>query len=166
MSETHLPIGLGSTKTLSRKEYLQQYSLLHVRIRQREQAIHKLKQHLKHGTFPKNMKTLKPYPKMENPQTQAKVNEVCQQAEKVILEQKLQDYECKQEGDRTKLQALKEARRKQRQQQKAAPAPKPSKTVSVSQLQQELRDLQAKYTELSQKLTPTKPKPQLKDITS
>ena len=164
MSETHLPIGLENT--MDRKEYLRQYQLLHVRIRQREQAIRGLKLHLKNDTFPKNMKTLKPYPKMENPQTQAKVNEVCQQAEKVILEQKLQDYDYKQRGDRARLQALKEVRRKQRQQRKAAPAPKPSKTLSVSQLQQELRDLQAKYTELSQKLTPTKPKPQLKDIVS
>ena len=156
MSETHLPIGLENT--MDRKAYLQQYQLLHVRIRQRERAIQGVKQHLKHGTFPKNIKRLKPYPKMENPQTQAKVNEVCQQAEKVILEQKLQDYECKQQGDRTRLQVLKETRRKQRQQRKAAPAPKPSKTVSVSQLQQELRDLQAKYTELSQKLSPVNPK--------
>ena len=162
MSKTHLPIGLENS--MDRKAYLQQYQLLHVRIRQRERAIQGVKQHLKHGTFPKNMKRFKPYPKMENPQTQAKVNEVCQQAEKVILEQKLQDYECKQQGDRTKLQALQEARRKQRQQRKAAPPPKPSKTVSVSQLQQELRDLQVKYTELSQKLTPTKP--QLKDTVS
>ena len=165
MSKTQLPVGLGTTKVQSRKEYLQQYSLLHVRIRQREQAIHKLKQHLKHGTFPKNMKTLKPYPKMENPQTQAKVNEVCQQAEKVILEQRLQDYEHKQQGDRAKLQALKEARREQRQQQLKAVDKSPKK-VTVSQLQQELRDLQAKYTELSQKLTPVKPKPQPKDIFS
>ena len=169
MSETHLPIGLGATKTQSRKEYLQQYSMLHMRIRQREQAIQRLKQHLKHGTFPKHMKTLKPYPKMETPEAQAVVNEVCQQADQVILEQRLQDYERKLQGDRASLQALKEARRKQRQQQlnataKATPNPKSSKKVTVSQLQQELRDLQAKYTELSQKLAPVKPKP--KDIFS
>ena len=153
MSKTHLPKGLRS------ENYQQQYSLLLTRIKYREAAIQGLNQHLKNGTFPKRMKSLKPYPTMETPETQAVVNEACQQAEKVLIAQRIQEYERKLQEDRASLQTLKETRRQQRQQRIASKvADKPPKKVSVSQLQQELRDLQAKYTELSQKLTPTKPK--------
>ena len=149
MSKTHLPKGFRS------ENYQQQYSLLLTRIKYREAAIQGLNQHLKNGTFPKRMKSLKPYPTMETPETQAVVDEACQQAEKVLIEQRIQDYERKLQQDRTSLQTLKETRRKQRQQQLASKATdKPTKKVTVTQLQQELRDLQAKYTELSQKLAP------------
>ena len=154
--------------TMSRNEYLQQYATLHARIKHREKAIQELKQHLKHGTFPKRMKTLKPYPTMETLEAQAVVNEVCQQADQVILEQRVQDYERKLQGDRASLQTLKETRKEHRQQQlKATETLKTSKKerMTVLQLQQELRDLQAKYTALSQKLTPPKT-PNSKDILS
>ena len=146
-----------TTLVKSKKEYLQQYVTLHARIKHREKAIQGFQQHLRNGTFPKRMKSLKPYPTMETPETQAVVNEACQQAEKVLMGQRIQEYERKLQEDRTSLQALKETRRQQRQQQKAAPPPKPSMTVTVSQLQQELRDLQYKYTELSQKLKKQEP---------
>ena len=147
----------------SRKEYLQQYSMLNMRIRQREQAVRELNQHLEKGTFPKRLNFLKSHPPMETPEGMAKVKEALQQVGQAILVEKVQDYERKLEGDRASLQTLKETRRKQRQQQLASKvANKPSKTVSMSQLQQELRDLQAKYTELSEKLAPVKPKPQPK----
>ena len=159
MSKTHLPRGIRS------ENYQQQYSLLLTRIKYRESAIQALKDHLKNGTFPKRMKSLKPYPIMETPETQAVVNEACQQAEKVLIEQRIQEYECKLQEDRASLQTLKETRRQQRQQRMASKvADKPPKKVSMSQFQQELRDLQTKYTELSEKLTSTKPKPKSKDI--
>ena len=153
MSKTHLPKGLRS------ESYQQQYSLLLTRMKYREAAIQGLNQHLKNGTFPKRMKSLKPYPTMETPETQAVVNEACQQAEKVLIAQRIQEYERKLQEDRASLQTFKETRRQQRQQRMASKdANKPSKKVSVSQLQQELRDLQTKYTELAEKLTPTKSK--------
>ena len=152
MSKTHLP------KEFRSENYQHQYSVLLTRIKYREAAIQGLKDHLKNDTFPKRMKSLKPYPTMETSQAQTVVNQACQQVERVILDQRMQEYERKLQQDRASLQTLKETRRQQRQQRKAAPPPKPSKTVSVSQLQQELRDLQAKYTELSQKLNPIKPK--------
>ena len=163
MSKTHLPKGIRS------ESYQQQYSLLLTRMKYRESAIQALKDHLKNGTFPKRMKSLKPYPTMETPETQAVVNEACQQAEKVLIEQRIQEYERKLQEDRTSLQTLKETRRQQRQQRIASKvANKPPKKVSVNQLQQELRDLQTKYTELSEKLAPpkSKPKPKPKDIFS
>ena len=141
--------------------------MLNMRIRQREQAVRELNQHLEKGTFPKRMNFLKSHPPMETPEGMAKVKEALQQVGQAILMEKVQDYERKLQGDRASLQALKETRRKQRQQQlasKATQTPKPSKKVSMSQLQQELRDLQTKYTELSAKLAPVKPK--VKDIFS
>ena len=151
MSKTHLP----------KENYQQQYSLLLTRIKYREAAIQGLNQHLKNGTFPKRMKSLKPYPTMETPETQAVVNEACQQAEKVLIAQRIQEYERKLQQDRTSLQTLKETRREQRQQAVKQRQQRKTwkKEPTVLQLQQELRDLQAKYTELSHKLTPTKPEP-------
>ena len=157
MSKTHLPKGLRS------ESYQQQYSLLLTRIKYREAAIQGLNQHLKNGTFPKRMKSLKPYPTMENPETQAVVNEACQQAEKVLITQRIQDFERKLQEDRASLQTLKETRRKQRQQQLASKVTNKPKKVSVSQIQQELRDLQTKYTELSRKLETTPANPSLKE---
>ena len=125
----------------------------------REKALRELKEHIKHGTFPKRMKCLNSHPPMETPEGQAKVKEALQQVARAILIEKVQDYERKLKEDRVSLQTLKDTRRKQRQQQLACKAKdKSSKKVTVSQLQQELRDLQAKYTELAEKLTPTKPK--------
>ena len=142
----------NKTQGLRSENYQQQYSLLLARIKHREHAIQELNQHLKNGTFPKRVKSLKPYPTMETPETQAVVNEACQQAEKVVIAQRIQEYERKLQGDRASLQALKETHRQQRIASKAKD--KSSKKVTVTQLQQELKDLQAKYTELSQKLTP------------
>ena len=148
MSKTHLP----------KENYQQQYSLLLTRIKYREAAIQGLNLHLKNGTFPKRMKSLKPYPTMETPETQAVVNEACQQAEKVLIAQRIQEYERKLQQDRTSLQTLKETRREQRQQAVKQRQQRKTwkKEPTVLQLQQELRDLQAKYTELSHKLTPVK----------
>ena len=150
----------------SRKEYLQQYSRLNVRIRQRKQAVRELNQHLEKGTLPKRMNHfLKSHPPMQTPEGTVKVKEALQQVGQAILTEKVQDYERKLQGDQASLQTLKETRRKQRQQKLASKTKdKSSKKVSVLQLQQELQDLQAKYTELSQKLSPAKPKP--KDIFS
>ena len=151
---SHLPIGLHGG---SSKQYQRQCIVIHNRMKNRDQKLQGLKQHLKQGTFPKYMKSLKPYPIMETPEAQALVNEACQQVEKVMLNQRIQDYERKLQQDRAGLQTLKETRREQRQKLNAT-AKASSKKVTVSQLQQELRDLQAKYTELSQKLIKPKSK--------
>ena len=134
----------------STKEYQQQCVVIHNRIKHREQALRGLKEHLKNDTFPKRMKSPKPYPTMETPEAQAVVNEACQQADQVILKQRMQDYERKLQQDRASLQTLKDTRREQRQQSKTRKG-----ESTVLQLQRELRDLQAKYNELSQKLEKT-----------
>ena len=85
--------------------------VLHARIKYRENAIRGLNQHLKNGTFPKGFKALKPYPTMESPQAQAKVNEACQQVHKVMLDERLRDYERKLQDDRASLQSLKDTPR-------------------------------------------------------
>ena len=162
MSEikTHLPRGLHSGD-MSPKQYQRQLIVIHNRMINRGKALRRVKDHLEKGTFPKRMNFLKSHPPMETPEGIAKVKEALQQVGQAILMEKVQDYERKLQGDKESLQTLKETRRKQRQQMltdKATQTPKPTKKVTVSQLQQELRDLQTKYTELSEKLTPTKPK--------
>ena len=138
--------------TKSTKEYQQQYVVLHARIKYREKAIQGFKQHLKNGTYPKRFKSLKPYPAMDTPESQTIVNQACQQADQVILDQRIQDYERKLQQDRASLQSLKEARREERQQHKTRKV-----EPTVLQLQQELRDLRSMYKELSQKVEPRPP---------
>ena len=144
-------------KTL--KEYQQKQIALKARIKYREHSLQHLSGHLKNGTFPKRMKSIKPYPKMDTPQAQTIVNQACQHVDKVILGQMIQDQALKFKQDQDSLQTMKKARLQQRQQRKAERDPKNS-MITVVQLQRELRDLQAKYTELCQKLTPVKQEPQ------
>ena len=139
--ESHLPIGLPKGSILSdnkmKREYRQNQMALKARIKYRTQSLQSYKQHLKNGTFPKRMKSIKPYPKMDTPKAQAKVNEACQLVEKVILGQMIQDQTLKLKEDQDSLQTIKKARKL-----------KPT----VLQLQRELKELQAKYRDLSQKL--------------
>jgi len=44
---------------------------IQARIKYREQTIKTFQRHLKQGTFPKRMKSIKPYPKMCSPECQA-----------------------------------------------------------------------------------------------
>ena len=141
--ESHLPIGLPKGSILSenvvKKEYRQNQMALKARIKHRTQSLQSYKQHLKNGTFPKRMRSIKPYPKMDTPQAQAKVNESCQLVDKVILGQMIQEQTLKLKEDQDSLQTIKKAR-------------KLVKEPTVLQLQRELKDLKAKYRDLSQKL--------------
>ena len=137
------------------KEYQQKRMTINARIKYREHALHGCKQHLRNGTFPKRMKSIKPYPTMDTPEAQAKVNEACQQVDKIILDHMIQEQERKLKEDQDSLQTIKKTCSQQRQQHKTRKL-----EPTVVQLQQELRDLQAKYTQLCQKLTPVKEEPQ------
>ena len=134
-------------KTL--KEYRQKQIALKARIKYREHTLKHLSGHLKNGTFPKRMKSIKPYPQMETPKAQAIVNEACQQVDKVILGQMIQEQALKLEQDQDSCQTLKKERLQQRKQRKATVR---KSMITVVQLQRELGDLQSKYTELYQKL--------------
>ena len=63
------------------KEYRQKLMTIKARIRYREQAIENLTKHLKNGTFPQRMKSIKPYPKMSSPEAQNIVNAACDQVQ-------------------------------------------------------------------------------------
>ena len=56
------------------KGYRQKLQAIQARIKYREKAIKGFRNHLKKGTFPKRFKSLRPYPKMESPESQAVVN--------------------------------------------------------------------------------------------
>ena len=72
------------------KDYRHKQLAVKARIKYREHNLKGFKQHLKNGTFPRRMKSIKPYPKMETPEAQTIVNEACQQVDKVILDQMIQ----------------------------------------------------------------------------
>ena len=56
------------------KSYRQKLQAIQARIKYREKAIKGFRNHLKKGTFPKRFKSLRPFPKMESPESQAVVN--------------------------------------------------------------------------------------------
>ena len=123
--------------------------MLKARIKHGEHALQGYKQHLKNGTFPRRMKSIKPYPKMNTPEAQTIVNTACDQVQGVILDQMIQEQELKLKQDQDSYQAIRQQREGVRQQRTATQFPKRAKkepqTPTVLQLQQELRDLQSKY---------------------
>ena len=99
---------------------------------------------------------------MDTPEAQNVVNAACEEVNKIILDQMIQEQECQLKQDQDCYQTLKKVRQDQRQASKATQIPKKTPMMTVVQLQQELRDLQSKYMELCSKLerSPVKQKPQ------
>ena len=137
-------------KKRSQQGYRQKLQAVQARIKYREKTIKGFKQHLEKGTFPKRFKSLRPYPKMYTPESQAIVNAACQQVECVILDRMVVEEELKLTEDQSSYQALKQERKVE-----LSPVPRKPKMLTVLQLQQELKDLQSKYTELCSKLDGT-----------
>ena len=73
--------------------YRQKLTTIKARIKYREHALKTFRKHLKYGTFPQRMKSIKPYPKMNSPEAQAVVNAACDQVQCVILDQMILDEE-------------------------------------------------------------------------
>ena len=135
------------------KSYRQKLQAIQARIKYREKAIRGFRNHLKKGTFPKRFKSLRPFPKMESPESQAVVNAACEQVHCVILDQMILDEEKKLVRDQTSYQTMKKERACERS-QLLKTSKKPQK-LSVTQLMQELTDLQSKYTRLCNQLNST-----------
>ena len=90
---------------------------------------------------------------MESPESQAVVNAACEQVHCVILDQMILDEEKKLVQDQTSYQTMKKERACERS-QLLKTSKKPQK-LSVTQLMQELTDLQSKYTQLCNQLNST-----------
>ena len=90
---------------------------------------------------------------MESPETQAVVNAACEDVHCVILDQMILDEEKKLVQDQTSYQTMKKERACERS-QLLKTSKKPQK-LSVTQLMQELTDLQSKYTQLCNQLNST-----------
>ena len=138
------------SKKSTLKSYRQKLQALQARIKYREKAIKGFRHHLKKGTFPKRFKSLRPYPKMESPETQAVVNAACEQVHGIMLDQMMLNEEKKLVRDQTSYQAMKKERESTRSQ-----LPKKPQKMSVAQLRQELTELQSKYAQLYQQLNST-----------
>ena len=135
------------------KSYRQKLQAIQARIKYREKAIKGFRNHLKKGTFPKRFKSLRPFPKMESPETQAVVNAACEDVHCVILDQMILDEEKKLVQDQDNYKTMKKQRECERS-QLLKTSKKPQK-LSVAQLMQELTDLQSKYTQLCNQLNST-----------
>ena len=132
----------------SLKAYRQKLMTVKARVKYQQRVLKEFRKHLKHGTFPKRMKSIKPYPKMDKPEVQTVVDAACDQVQCVILDQKIQEVEKKLKEDQLTCQSLMEQRGQDRQQLKKAPK------LTIAKLKAELADLQQKYIELSTKLEP------------
>lgn len=139
------PKPVMKSKKPPQQSYRQKLQAVQARIKYREKAIKGFRHHLERGTFPKRIKSLKPYPKMSTSEAQALVNAACQQAECVVLDQMILAEDLKLKEDQHICQALKEERN-------LSQIPRKSKMLTVIQLQQELTDLQAKYSDLCRKM--------------
>ena len=142
--EKPMVIQLKSKKRSSPQSFRQKLQTLQARIKYREQAIKGMRQHLQKGTFPKRFKSLKPYPKMYTAESQAIVNAACQQVENVIFDQSTLDEEKKLAEDKNLYQTMKEERNLSQKPRKPT-----RMAVMVGVLQQELRDLQSKCSDLT-----------------
>ena len=90
---------------------------------------------------------------MESPESQAVVNAACEQVHCVILDQIILDEEKKLVQDQTSYQTMKKERACERSQ--LLKTSKKTQKLSVTQLMQELTDLQSKYTQLCNQLNST-----------
>ena len=79
------------SKKVMLRGYRQKLMTIKARIKHREKVIKAFRKHLEHGTFPKRMKSIRPYPKMNSAEPQNIVNAACDQVQCVILGQMIQD---------------------------------------------------------------------------
>jgi len=100
------------------KQYRQKLMTIKARIKNRVHAIKTFRKHLKNETFPKQMKSIKPYPKMQFSKAQATVNVACDQVHCVILDQMLLEEQKKLAEDQESYEALKVQPQGDRQQLK------------------------------------------------
>ena len=137
------------TKEATLRGYRQKLMTIQARIKYREKVIKSFRKHLKNGTFPKRMKSLRPYPKMTSHEAQAIVNAACDQVQCVILDQMILEEQKKLTQDQEHYDTLKEQRLRE---QPLRTKPEKPKKPTVALLQEELANLQAKYTQLCSKL--------------
>ena len=119
-----------------------QQTAIYARIKYRQRRIQTFKTHLQKGTFPPRMKSIKPIPKMNTPESQRIVTAACEQAQRVLLDQMLIEEEKKLTRDEGLLQ------RKQRKRSKP----------SMAQVLKDLVELQEKYHQACQALELTQQK--------
>ena len=129
-----------TSKKTTMKEKRQKRMTVQARIKYRQRVIKAFRKYLNNGTFPKRMKSIKSYPKMGSPESQAIVNAACDQVQCVILDQIIQDEEKKLVQDQEHYQTL--------QDQKLRGRVNTLKKPTVTQLQKELAELRAKYSEV------------------
>ena len=143
-----LPVANETSKNTTLKEKRKTRMAVQARIKYRQRAIKQMRTHLKNGTFPQRMKSIKPYPKMGSRESQAIVNAACDQEQCVILDRTLLDEEKKLVKDQEKYQTLQEQKRKGCKKRVTKP--------SMAEVLKELVDLQEKYSQVCKTLENTR----------
>ena len=98
----------------------------------RERKLKELQTHLERGTIPKTLR-LKTYPKMKTPQGQALIHEACDEVQKIMLIQMVEE----------ERQALAQAQKEYKSLQEKKP-----KEETIKTLQKELKSLRAQLLKL------------------
>ena len=124
------------------------------RVRYREHAIKGFRKHLKNGTFPQRMRSIKAYPKMSSPESQKIVDAACDQVQCLILDVMTQEEGKKLKEDQETYKTILTQRQSDRQHLSVKKPQKPKKPT-MAQLQLELAELQKKYTQLCTRLDTT-----------
>ena len=143
-----LPAANETSTKMMLKEKRQKRMTVQARIKYRQRIIKNFKTHLQNGTFPQRLKSIKPYPKMSSPESQAIVNAACDQMQCVILEQMIVEEEKQLTKDQDQYQVLLEQKRKVCKTRVKKP--------SVVQLLKELAELQEKYSHVCKTLENTR----------
>ena len=105
-----------------------------------ERKLKELQTHLERGTHPKRVR-LRPYPKMKTPQGQALIHEACDEVQKIMLIQMVEEEQ----------QALAQAQNDYKNLQEKKPR---KKEDIIKSLQKELKSMRARLSKLQKEATP------------
>ena len=101
-----------------------------------ERKLKEFQEHLKRGTYPKNMR-LRPYPKMKTPQGQDLIHEACEEVQKIMLIQMVEEEQ----------QALTQEQKVYKSLHEKTWKPKPKEEI-IKTLQKELKSMRAQLSKL------------------
>lgn len=136
---------------------------VHARVKYQENVLKEYKKHAENGPFPKRMKSMKSYPKMQSPEAQKRVNEAYHQVECTVLDEAIQEIEKNLAAHKEHYQSLLQQRKSERQVLEG----RQEKTPKIShhtRVKTELIELQKKYDQLCAKLDTLSKSHKNKDI--
>ncbi|PFX11145.1 hypothetical protein AWC38_SpisGene25342, partial [Stylophora pistillata] len=136
---------------------------VYARVKCQENVLKEYKKHAENGTFPKRMKSMKSYPKMQCPEAQKHVHEAYHQVECTVLDEAIQEIEKNLAARKEHYQSLLQQRKSKRQVLEGMQEKTP-KISHHTRVKTELIELQKKYDQLCAKLDTLSKSHKNKDI--